>query len=87
MKFLKALEFSESEIVIISVSFSKSKIKLFNSSILMNPVASGSYFRHTFLNFAIFVLNISKPSSSLELVNPFKITATKRFKKIMLTIN
>ena len=74
-------------VVMKSVSSSILRRSFYRSAILINPVASGSNYCQAFLNLAMLALNTSKPASSLELVNPFKMTATKRFRKMVLTIS
>ena len=70
-----------------SESFSSYKTSGSISDTRMKPVALGSYCCQAFLKALICTLKTSKPSSSFELVKPFKITAMKRFKNTMLTIN
>jgi len=71
---------------IISVSASMSSIKSFRSVILIYPVPLGSYLIQIFLNASVYFLYTSRISSSFEVENPYKITATNRFKKIIDTI-
>ena len=70
-----------------SVSFSSITTNLLISPTSMKPVALASKRYQILLNFSMFYLKISNPSSSLEFVNPFKMTAMNRLRKMIVTIN